>query len=60
MRKPRPIAAAFITTAFLFLPLLGGAATHSGTDDLPWTVISAAGDTETAGDTGTTDLPWTL
>ncbi|WP_406421811.1 hypothetical protein OH809_15685 [Streptomyces sp. NBC_00873] len=54
MRKPRPTAAAFITTAFLFLPLLGGAATDPGTDDLPWTVITAAGDT------GTTDLPWTL
>ncbi|MEV0493167.1 hypothetical protein [Streptomyces atratus] len=57
MRKPRPIEAAFITTAFLFLPFLplfGAAATGPGTDDLPWTGISAAGGT------GTTDLPWTL
>ncbi|SHM36414.1 hypothetical protein SAMN05216499_110163 [Actinacidiphila paucisporea] len=37
MRKPRTVAAAFLTTALLFLPLLLALGNSTGTSDLPWT-----------------------
>lgn len=37
MRKPRTVAAAFLTTALLFLPLLLSVTSGMGTGDMPWT-----------------------
>ncbi|MFD5453198.1 hypothetical protein ACWDTR_16425 [Streptomyces sp. NPDC003470] len=54
MRKPRTFATALAGTALLFLPLLLALGDgEQGTDDLPWTGISAQS-------SGTDDdLPWT-
>ncbi|WP_318214837.1 hypothetical protein [Streptomyces sp. SCL15-6] len=54
MRKPRTFARSLAGTALLFLPLLLTlGAGEQGTDDLPWTGISAQAAA------GEDDLPWT-